>query len=50
MLPPKIRAGPSSLKILQAISRERTVVIVTHDDRPAGYGTRLVKLRDGKLA
>ena len=32
------------------VARERTVVIVTHDDRAAGYGTRLVKLRDGKLA
>jgi len=43
-------AGIEILKILQAIARERTVVIVTHDDRAAGYGTRLVKLRDGKLA
>jgi ABC-type lipoprotein export system ATPase subunit len=38
------------LKILQDVARERTVVIVTHDDRAAGYGTRLVRLRDGKLA
>ena len=29
---------------------ERTVVIVTHDDRAATYGTRLIRLRDGKLA
>ncbi|HLY10244.1 MAG TPA: ABC transporter ATP-binding protein [Planctomycetota bacterium] len=43
-------AGVEILKILQAIARERTVVIVTHDDRAAAYGTRLVKLRDGKLA
>jgi putative ABC transport system ATP-binding protein len=43
-------AGIEILKILQEIARERTVVIVTHDDRAAGYGTRLVKLRDGKLA
>ncbi len=43
-------AGVEILKILQEIARERTVVIVTHDDRAAGYGTRLVKLRDGKLA
>jgi putative ABC transport system ATP-binding protein len=42
--------GVEILKILQDIARERTVVIVTHDDRAAGYGTRLVKLRDGKLA
>jgi putative ABC transport system ATP-binding protein len=43
-------AGVEILKILQEIARERTVVIVTHDDRAATYGTRLVKLRDGKLA
>jgi putative ABC transport system ATP-binding protein len=43
-------AGVEILKILKEISRERTVVIVTHDERAAGYGTRLVKLRDGKLA
>jgi ABC-type lipoprotein export system ATPase subunit len=43
-------AGVEILKLLQEIARERTVVIVTHDDRAAGYGTRLVKLRDGKLA
>jgi putative ABC transport system ATP-binding protein len=42
--------GVEILKILQDIARERTVVIVTHDDRAAGYGTRLVRLRDGKLA
>jgi len=43
-------SGVGILKILQEIARERTVVIVTHDDRAAGYGTRLVRLRDGKLA
>src|SRR5262245_11937041 len=42
--------GVEILKILQEIARERTVVIVTHDDRAAGYGTRLIRLRDGKLA
>jgi len=42
--------GVEILRILQEIARERTVVIVTHDERAAGYGTRLVKLRDGKLA
>jgi putative ABC transport system ATP-binding protein len=42
--------GVEILKILQDIAKERTVVIVTHDDRAAGYGTRLVRLRDGKLA
>jgi putative ABC transport system ATP-binding protein len=43
-------SGVEILKILKEISRERTVVIVTHDERAAAYGTRLVKLRDGKLA
>ena len=43
-------SGAEILKLLQGIARERTVVIVTHDERAAGYGTRLVKLRDGKLA
>src|SRR6185295_652607 len=42
--------GVEILKILQGIAKERTVVIVTHDERAAGYGTRLIKLRDGKLA
>jgi putative ABC transport system ATP-binding protein len=42
--------GVEILKILQEIGRERTVVIVTHDDRAAAYGTRLIRLRDGKLA
>jgi putative ABC transport system ATP-binding protein len=42
--------GVEILKLLQEIGRERTVVIVTHDERAAGYGTRLIRLRDGKLA
>ena len=42
--------GVEILKLLQEIGRERTVVIVTHDDRAAAYGTRLIRLRDGKLA
>ena len=42
--------GMDILKVLQEIGRERTVVIVTHDERAAGYGTRLIRLRDGKLA
>jgi putative ABC transport system ATP-binding protein len=42
--------GMEILKVLQEVGRERTVVIVTHDERAAGYGTRLIRLRDGKLA
>jgi putative ABC transport system ATP-binding protein len=42
--------GVEILKILKEIARERTVVIVTHDERAAGYGTRMIQLRDGKLA
>ena len=42
-------AGTGVLLLLQEIARERTVVIVTHDERAAGYGTRSVRLRDGKL-
>jgi ABC-type lipoprotein export system ATPase subunit len=42
--------GVEILKILQEIARERTVVIVTHDERAAAYGTRMIHLRDGKLA
>jgi putative ABC transport system ATP-binding protein len=42
-------SGVEVLKILQEIARERTVIIVTHDERAAGYGTRVVRLRDGKL-
>lgn len=42
--------GTGILQLLKEIARERTVVIVTHDDRAAAYGTRLIKLRDGKLS
>jgi putative ABC transport system ATP-binding protein len=42
--------GVGILKLLQEIARERTVIIVTHDERAAGYGTRQVRLRDGRLA
>ena len=42
-------SGSGVLKILQEIARERTVVIVTHDERASTYGTRVVRLRDGKV-
>jgi putative ABC transport system ATP-binding protein len=42
-------AGIGVLRLLQEIARERTVIIVTHDERAATYGTRAIRLRDGKL-
>jgi putative ABC transport system ATP-binding protein len=42
-------AGIEVLRLLQEIARERTVIIVTHDERAAAYGTRAIRLRDGKL-
>jgi len=42
-------AGTGVLRLLQEIARERTVIIVTHDERAAAYGTRAIRLRDGKL-
>ncbi len=42
-------SGMGVLRILQEIARERTVVIVTHDERASTYGTRVVRLRDGKV-
>jgi len=41
--------GIGILRLLQEVARERTVVIVTHDERAAAYGTRVVRLRDGRL-
>ncbi len=41
--------GTEILKLLKELSRERTVVIVTHDEKAAAYGSRMVRLRDGKL-
>ena len=42
-------AGIAVLRLLQEIARERTVIIVTHDERAAGYGTRMIRLRDGRM-
>jgi putative ABC transport system ATP-binding protein len=41
--------GIAVLRLLQEVARERAVVIVTHDERAATYGSRVIRLRDGKL-
>jgi putative ABC transport system ATP-binding protein len=42
-------AGRGILELFRDVARERTVVMVTHDDRAAAYGTRTVRIRDGRL-
>lgn len=37
------------LKLFQTIASGRTVVIVTHDERAAAYGTRTLRIRDGRV-
>jgi putative ABC transport system ATP-binding protein len=44
------QTGAGILKILKNLAQERTVVIVTHDEKAAAYGTRTIRLRDGVLA
>jgi putative ABC transport system ATP-binding protein len=41
--------GKEILSLFREIARERTVVMVTHDERATAYGTRTVRLRDGRL-
>jgi len=41
--------GQEVLGILRELSRDRAVVIVTHDERVGGSGTRLLRLQDGRL-
>ena len=45
------KTGASVLELLQRMVKERghTLMMVTHDSKAAGYGTRLVCLRDGML-
>ncbi len=43
-------AGAAILDILQEVARERTVVIVTHDEKAAARAGRIIRLRDGRLA
>ncbi|MBI3736407.1 ABC transporter ATP-binding protein [Candidatus Sumerlaeota bacterium] len=42
--------GVEILKLLQELAANRTIVIVTHDEKAAAYGSRTVRLKDGKLA
>ena len=45
------QTGKSVLSLLSKMSKENgnTIVMVTHDINAAEYGTRLIKLRDGKI-
>jgi putative ABC transport system ATP-binding protein len=45
------KTGASVLELLQRMVKERghTLMMVTHDSKAAGYGTRLIRLRDGML-
>jgi putative ABC transport system ATP-binding protein len=42
-------SGLEVLGILKDLSREHAVVVVTHDEKVAQYGTRVLRLRDGRL-
>jgi len=43
--------GEAILSLIRAANRERgaTVVMVTHDEKAAAYGTRVVSMRDGAV-
>lgn len=43
------RTGHDILALLADLARERTVVIVTHDEKAAAYGTRMIRIRDGRI-
>ncbi len=45
------KTGESILRFMQdmVIKRGHTIVMVTHDPNAARFGTRLIKLRDGKI-
>lgn len=40
--------GKEILSLFQEVARERTVVMVTHDEKASAYGNRIIRLRDGK--
>jgi len=45
------KTGTIVLELLSKIAKERgnSIIMVTHDPRAAGYGTRLIQLRDGLI-
>ncbi len=45
------KTGASVLTLLSEMAREKghTIVMVTHDQNAASYGTRLIRLKDGEL-
>jgi len=45
------KTGTIVLELLAKIAKERgnSIIMVTHDPRAAGYGTRLIQLRDGLI-
>jgi putative ABC transport system ATP-binding protein len=45
------KTGTIVLELLAKIAKERgnSIVMVTHDPRAAGYGTRLIRLKDGLI-
>jgi putative ABC transport system ATP-binding protein len=45
------QTGATVLELLRQLVRDRgpSIVMVTHDSRAASFGSRLVKLRDGRL-
>jgi putative ABC transport system ATP-binding protein len=45
------RTSQDILLLLKRLNRDgQTIIMVTHDSRAAGYGSRLITLRDGSLA
>lgn len=46
------KTGSLVLNLLRDLARERkqTILMVTHDRAAAAYGTRLIELRDGRIA
>jgi putative ABC transport system ATP-binding protein len=41
--------GRGVLELFREIAKERTVVMVTHDDDAAAFGSRTIRIRDGLL-
>lgn len=45
------KAGTEIMELLHAINREKgkTIIMVTHSDESAAYGSRMIKVKDGRL-